>query len=62
MERDRKKSSYSLTILDQSSNAYLIYHKNMFNDCIITSDIYSGQVMILFYQIKIFLMILKIIS
>ena len=40
-----KKSSYSLTILDQSSNAYLIYHKNMFNDCIITSDIYSGPVM-----------------
>lgn len=40
-----KKSSYSHTILDQSSENYLIYHKNMFNDCKITSDIYSGPVM-----------------
>ena len=40
-----KKSSYSFTILDQSSETYLIYHKSMFNDCIITSDIYSGPVM-----------------
>lgn len=42
-----KKSPYTLTILDQSSEAYLIYHKNMFNDCIITSDIFSGPVMTL---------------
>ena len=40
-----KKSPYSFTILDQSSEAYLIYHKNMFNNCIITSDIYSGPIM-----------------
>jgi hypothetical protein len=40
-----KKSSYSQTILDQSSENYLIYHKNMFNDCKITSNIYSGPIM-----------------
>ena len=41
----KKKPPYTLSILDQTAEAYLIYHKNMFNDCIITSDIYSGPVM-----------------
>jgi len=40
-----KKSPYNLSIHDQTAEAYLIYHKNMFNDCIITSDIYSGPIM-----------------
>lgn len=40
-----KKSPYKYSIHDQTAEAYLIYHKNMFNDCIITSDIYSGPVM-----------------
>ena len=39
-----KKSPYNYSIHDQTCEAYLIYHKNMFNDCIITSDIYSGPV------------------
>ena len=40
-----KKSPYKYSIHDQTAEAYLIYHKNMFNDCIITSDIYSGPLM-----------------
>jgi len=40
-----KKSPYKYSIHDQTAEAYLIYHKKMFNDCIITSDIYSGPVM-----------------
>ena len=40
-----KKSSHTSIILDQSSENYLIYYKNMFNECIIKSDTSSGPVM-----------------
>jgi hypothetical protein len=40
-----KKSPYNFSIHDQTAEAYLIYHKNMFNDCVVTSDIYSGPIM-----------------
>ena len=41
----QKKSTYKFSILDQSTTNYLIYHKKLFQDCIITSDVYSGPVM-----------------
>ena len=41
----KKKSPYKFSIHDQTAEAYLIYHKKMFNDCIITSDIYSGPIL-----------------
>jgi len=40
-----KKSPYNFSIHDQTAEAYLIYHKNMFNDCVVTSDIYTGPIM-----------------
>ena len=40
-----KKSPYNFSIHDQTAEAYLIYNKNMFNDCVVTSDIYSGPIM-----------------
>jgi hypothetical protein len=41
----KSKSPYNINIHDQTAENYLIYHKKMFNDCIISSDIYSGPVM-----------------
>ena len=41
----KSKSPYDINIHDQTADNYLIYHKKMFNDCIISSDIYSGPVM-----------------
>ena len=38
----KSKSPYNINIHDQTAENYLIYHKKLFNDCIISSDIYSG--------------------
>ena len=40
-----KKSPYDFSIHDQTVTNYLIYHKKLFKNNIITSDIYTGPVM-----------------
>ena len=40
-----KKSPYDLSIHDQTATNYLIYHKKLFKNYILTSDIYTGPVM-----------------
>ena len=44
-EQIELKSPYKYSIHDQTATNYLIYYKKMFNDCIITNDIYNGSVM-----------------
>lgn len=39
------KSPYDINIHDQTATNYLIYHKKMFNDCLIFLDNYNGSIM-----------------
>ena len=39
------KSPYNFRVHDQTATNYLIYHKNMFNDCMVFSDNDNGPIM-----------------